>query len=92
MRQTAAVLRTGWRSGAVTLQALHRAEAIGETTGGGAHPTQPFPISAADEAYRVAYALALRHVTELADVPPLAALEADPSEVVDGSGAGVGAA
>jgi hypothetical protein len=30
-----------------TLQALDRAEAIGETTGGGAHPTRPFPISAA---------------------------------------------
>jgi hypothetical protein len=30
-----------------TLQALGRAEVIGETTGGGAHPTRPFPISAA---------------------------------------------
>ncbi len=30
-----------------TLQALGRAEAIGETTGGGAHPTRPFPVSAA---------------------------------------------
>jgi len=30
-----------------TLQALGRAELIGETTGGGAHPTRPFPISAA---------------------------------------------
>ncbi len=30
-----------------TLQALGRAEVIGETTGGGAHPTGPFPISAA---------------------------------------------
>jgi C-terminal processing protease CtpA/Prc len=29
-----------------TLQALGRAEVIGETTGGGAHPTRPFPISA----------------------------------------------
>jgi hypothetical protein len=28
-----------------TLQALGRAELIGETTGGGAHPTRPFPIS-----------------------------------------------
>jgi hypothetical protein len=27
------------------LQALGRAELIGETTGGGAHPTRPFPIS-----------------------------------------------
>ena len=30
-----------------TLQALGRAEVIGEATGGGAHPTRPFPISAA---------------------------------------------
>ena len=30
-----------------TLQALGRAEVVGETTGGGAHPTRPFPISAA---------------------------------------------
>jgi hypothetical protein len=30
-----------------TLQALGRAEVIGEVTGGGAHPTRPFPISAA---------------------------------------------
>jgi hypothetical protein len=30
-----------------TLQALRRVEVIGETTGGGAHPTRPFPISAA---------------------------------------------
>jgi len=30
-----------------TLQALDRAEVIGEATGGGAHPTRPFPISAA---------------------------------------------
>jgi hypothetical protein len=29
------------------LQALGRAELIGETTGGGAHPTRPFPISGA---------------------------------------------
>jgi peptidase S41-like protein len=30
-----------------TLQALSRAQVIGETTGGGAHPTRGFPISAA---------------------------------------------
>jgi Peptidase family S41/N-terminal domain of Peptidase_S41 in eukaryotic IRBP len=30
-----------------TLQALDRAEVIGEATGGGAHPTRPFPVSAA---------------------------------------------
>lgn len=91
-----------------TLQALGRAELIGETTGGGAHPTRPFPISAAvhiaipfarsinpitgtnwqgtgvvpdtpvpaDEAYDVAYAMALRHVTGLGDVPPPIADEA----------------
>jgi C-terminal processing protease CtpA/Prc len=91
-----------------TLQALRRAEVIGETTGGGAHPTRPFPISAAvhiavpfarsinpvtgtnwqgtgvipdtpvpaDEAYDVAYAKALRHVTELGAVPPPIADEA----------------
>ena len=91
-----------------TLQALGRAEVIGETTGGGAHPTRPVPISPAvhiaipfarsinpitgvnwqgigvlpdtpapaDEAYDVAYARALRHVTELADVPPPIADEA----------------
>jgi Peptidase family S41/N-terminal domain of Peptidase_S41 in eukaryotic IRBP len=91
-----------------TLQALGRAEVIGETTGGGAHPTRPFPISAAvriaipfarsispitgtnwqgtgvipdtsvpaDEACRVAYAKALRHVVELGGVPPPIADEA----------------
>jgi Peptidase family S41/PASTA domain/N-terminal domain of Peptidase_S41 in eukaryotic IRBP len=91
-----------------TLQALGRAEVIGETTGGGAHPTRPFPVSAAvhiaipfarsvnpvtgtnwqgtgvipgtqvpaDEAYPTAYAKALRHVTELRDVPPPIADEA----------------
>jgi len=91
-----------------TLQALGRAELIGETTGGGAHPTRPFPISPAvhiaipfarsinpitgtnwqgtgvipdtpvpaDEAYRVAYAKALRHVAERGDVPPPIADEA----------------
>jgi hypothetical protein len=91
-----------------TLQALGRAELIGETTGGGAHPTRPFPISPAvhiaipfarsinpitgtnwqgtgvipdtpvpaDEAYRVAYAKALRHVAERGDVPPAIADEA----------------
>jgi len=32
---------------AYTLQAQGRAEVIGEVTGGGAHPTRPFPISAA---------------------------------------------
>ncbi len=91
-----------------TLQALGRAEVIGEATGGGAHPTRPFPISAAvhigipfarsinpvtgtnwqgtgvlpdtpapaDQAYRVAYGKALRHVLDLGDVPPPIADEA----------------
>jgi C-terminal processing protease CtpA/Prc len=93
---------------AYTLQALGRAEVIGETTGGGAHPTRPFPVSAAvhiaipfarsvnpvtgtnwqgtgvipdtpvpaDEAYPAAYAKALRHVTQLREVPPPIADEA----------------
>ena len=99
---------SGGEDFAYTLQALHRAELIGETTGGGAHPTRPFPISAAvhiaipfarsinpvtgtnwqgtgvipdtpvpmDEAYNVAYGKALRHITELGDVPPPIADEA----------------
>ena len=36
---------SGGEDFAYTLQALGRAEVIGETTGGGAHPTRPFPIS-----------------------------------------------
>jgi Peptidase family S41/N-terminal domain of Peptidase_S41 in eukaryotic IRBP len=93
---------------AYNLQVQGRAEIIGETTGGGAHPTRPFGISpavrigipfarsinpvtgtnwegtgvvpdtavAADDAYDVAYAKALRHVLSLADVPPPIAAEA----------------
>ena len=38
---------SGGEDFAYTLQALGRAEVIGETTGGGAHPTRPFPVSAA---------------------------------------------
>ena len=38
---------SGGEDFAYTLQALGRAQVIGETTGGGAHPTRPFPISAA---------------------------------------------
>ena len=85
-----------------TLQALGRAQVIGETTGGGAHPTRPFPISPAvhiaipfarsinpvtgtnwqgtgvvpdvavpeEQAYDVAYGLALRHVLAMDDLPP----------------------
>ncbi len=85
-----------------TLQALGRAQVIGETTGGGAHPTRPFPISPAvhiaipfarsinpvtgtnwqgtgvvpdvavpeEQAYDVAYGLALRHVLAMDDSPP----------------------
>jgi hypothetical protein len=37
---------SGGEDFAYTLQALGRAEVIGETTGGGAHPTRVFPISA----------------------------------------------
>jgi hypothetical protein len=37
---------SGGEDFAYTLQALGRAEVIGETTGGGAHPTRAFPISA----------------------------------------------
>ena len=32
-----------------TLQALGRAQVIGVTTGGGAHPTRPFPMLALDD-------------------------------------------
>jgi Peptidase family S41/N-terminal domain of Peptidase_S41 in eukaryotic IRBP len=38
---------SGGEDFAYTLQALGRAEVIGATTGGGAHPTRMFPISAA---------------------------------------------
>jgi hypothetical protein len=38
---------SGGEDFAYTLQALGRAQIIGETTGGGAHPTRGFPISAA---------------------------------------------
>jgi hypothetical protein len=37
---------SGGEDFAYTLQALGRAEVIGETTGGGAHPTRVFPITA----------------------------------------------
>jgi hypothetical protein len=86
-----------------TLQALGRAQLIGETTGGGAHPTRVQPLSptmtisvpfarsvnpitgtnwegtgvvpdvsvAAEEAYDVAYGMALRHVLTLDTPPPI---------------------
>jgi hypothetical protein len=86
-----------------TLQALGRAKLIGETTGGGAHPTRMQPVSptmsisvpfarsvnpvtgtnwegtgvvpdvpvAAEEAYDVAYGMALRHVLTLDTPPPV---------------------
>jgi hypothetical protein len=38
---------SGGEDFAYTLQALGRAKVVGETTGGGAHPTRPFPISPA---------------------------------------------
>jgi len=85
-----------------TLQAVKRAEIIGETTGGGAHPTRVYPVSPAvcigvpfarsvnpvtgsnwqgtgvvpdvavpaEQARDIAYAMALRHVLALDDVPP----------------------
>jgi C-terminal processing protease CtpA/Prc len=96
---------SGGEDFAYTLQALGRAQVIGETTGGGAHPTRPFPISAAvhiaipfarsinpvtgtnwqgtgvvpdvsvpqEQAYDVAYAIALRHVLARDELfPPIA--------------------
>lgn len=86
-----------------TLQALGRAQLIGETTGGGAHPTGMQPLSPtmaisvpfarsvnpitgtnwegtgvvpdvsveAQEAYDVAYGIALRHVLSLDTPPPI---------------------
>jgi Peptidase family S41/N-terminal domain of Peptidase_S41 in eukaryotic IRBP len=105
---------SGGEDFAYTLQALGRAEVIGETTGGGAHPTRVFPISRAvriavpfarsvnpvtgtnwqgtgvvpdievpeAEALDVAYAKALRHVLDLADVPP--PIEDEAREALDG--------
>ena len=84
------------------LQALGRAELIGETTGGGAHPTRGYPVSRAvmigipfarsvnpitgtnwegtgvvpdvavpeADAHDVAYAMALRHILALDELPP----------------------
>jgi Peptidase family S41/N-terminal domain of Peptidase_S41 in eukaryotic IRBP len=68
------------------LQTMGRAEVIGETTGGGAHPTRVNPVTGANwppatgvvpdiavpeaEAHHLAYTRALRHVLALADVPP----------------------
>jgi C-terminal processing protease CtpA/Prc len=45
-----------------TLQALGRAEVIGETTGGGAHPTRGFPVSAAVH-IAIPYARSINPVT-----------------------------
>jgi hypothetical protein len=105
---------SGGEDFAYTLQALGRAEVIGETTGGGAHPTRMFAISPAvdiavpfarsvnpvtggnwqgtgvvpdvavpeAEARDVAYAKALRHVLDQADVPP--PIEDEAREALDG--------
>jgi C-terminal processing protease CtpA/Prc len=44
---TSARTFSGGEDFAYTLQALDRAQVIGERTGGGAHPTRPFGVSAA---------------------------------------------
>ena len=46
-QQTCSRTFSGGEDFCYTLQALGRAELIGETTGGGAHPTRGFPISPA---------------------------------------------
>ncbi|MBV9796084.1 MAG: S41 family peptidase [Actinobacteria bacterium] len=100
---TSARTFSGGEDFAYSLQAQGRAEVIGETTGGGAHPSRGTPISAtlavavpfarsinpvtgtnwegtgvtpdvavaADQAYDVAYAKALRHVLSQTLPPPL---------------------
>ncbi|MFD5395765.1 S41 family peptidase [Streptomyces sp. NPDC127097] len=43
---TSATTFSGGEDVAYTLQALGRAELVGETTGGGAHPTERYPVTA----------------------------------------------
>jgi len=71
-----------------TLQALGRAQVIGETTGGGAHPTRPFPISAAVH-IAIPFARAVNPVTGTnwqgtGVVPDIAVPEADAYDVAYG--------
>jgi hypothetical protein len=68
-----------------TLQSLGRAEVIGETTGGGAHPTRPFPVSAAVH-IAVPFARSVNPVTGTnwqgtGVVPDIAAAEAQAYDV-----------
>jgi C-terminal processing protease CtpA/Prc len=76
---------SGGEDFAYTLQALGRAEVIGETTGGGAHPSRMFPISAAVEIW-VPFARSVNPVTGgnwqgTGVVPDLAVPEAEALDV-----------
>ena len=71
-----------------TLQALGRAVVIGETTGGGAHPTRGFPISAAVH-IAIPFARSINPVTGTnwqgtGVVPDIAVPEADARDVAYG--------
>jgi hypothetical protein len=76
---------SGGEDFAYTLQALGRAEVIGETTGGGAHPTRVFPISASLR-IAVPFARSVNPVTgtnwqRTGVVPDIAAGEAEALDV-----------
>jgi hypothetical protein len=76
---------SGGEDFAYTLQALGRAEVIGETTGGGAHPTRVFPITAAVR-IGVPFARSVNPVTGtnwqgVGVVPDLAVPEAEARDV-----------
>jgi C-terminal processing protease CtpA/Prc len=76
---------SGGEDFAYTLQALGRAEVIGETTGGGAHPTRVFPISRAVN-IAVPFARSVNPVTGTnwqgtGVVPDVAAPEAEARDV-----------
>jgi hypothetical protein len=71
-----------------TLQALGRAVLVGETTGGGAHPTRPFPISPAVH-IGIPFARSINPVTGTnwqgtGVVPDIAAPEAEAYDVAYG--------
>jgi len=79
---------SGGEDFAYTLQALGRAEVIGETTGGGAHPTRMFPITAAVH-IGVPFARSVNPVTGTnwqgtGVVPDLAVPEAEARDVAYG--------